>query len=119
MLIMVLLIPLTMIVFGVIFIKRPPAKINATYGYRTKMSMKNMKTWIFAHHYAGRIWTITGIAIAIPSVIAMALVFNREIATVGWTGGVIAFLQCIILCIPILFTERALKRKFDEYGSER
>ena len=88
MLIMVLLTPLTMIVFGAIFVKNPPAKINSIYGYKTKRSMKNTKTWIFAHHYAGRILFVTGVVITIPSVMAMAFVFHREIDTVGWTVAV-------------------------------
>ena len=119
MLIMVLLTPLAMIVFGAIFVNRPPAIINSVYGYRTKRSMKNTKTWIFAHHYAGRILFVTGVVITIPSVVAMAFVFHREIDTVGWTGGILVLLQCVLFCLPIAFTERALKTKFDEYGRER
>ena len=119
MLIMVLLTPLTMIIFGAIFVKNPPAKINSIYGYKTKRSMKNTKTWIFAHHYAGRILFVTGVVITIPSVMAMAFVFHREIDTVGWTVGIIVVVQCVLFCLPIVLTERALKTKFDEDGRER
>lgn len=48
--------PLLMIIFGAIFRKAAPKKINSLYGYRTTMSMKNRDTWEFAHHYFGRIW---------------------------------------------------------------
>lgn len=119
MLVMVLLIPLTMIVFGAIFVKRPPAEINSVYGYRTKRSMKNTQTWIFAHHCAGRILFVTGVVITTPSVAAMAFVFHREIDTVGWTGGIVVLVQCVLFCLPIAITESALKTKFDEYGRER
>ena len=41
MLLMDLLIPFTMIGFGKYFIKSAPKEINAVFGYRTSMSMKN------------------------------------------------------------------------------
>ena len=56
MLIMDLLIPFTMIGFGKMFLKKAPDQINYVFGYRTSMSMKNQDTWVFAHHYCGKIW---------------------------------------------------------------
>ena len=41
MLVIDLLIPLTMIGFGRLFLKKIPKDINALFGYRTSMSMKN------------------------------------------------------------------------------
>ena len=41
MLIMGLLIPLTMVGFGKLFLTRAPKNINMVFGYRTVMSMKN------------------------------------------------------------------------------
>ena len=49
MLIMGLLIPLTMVGFGKLFLTRAPKNINMVFGYRTVMSMKNRDTWEFAH----------------------------------------------------------------------
>ena len=57
---MVAIIPLTMIIIGVIFYNRAPKNINFIFGYRTDLSMKNEKTWKFAHHLLGKIWMITG-----------------------------------------------------------
>ena len=44
MLVMDLLIPLTMIIWGNYFMKKAPAQINSVFGYRTPMSMKNQDT---------------------------------------------------------------------------
>ena len=49
MVMMDLMIPLIMIVFGKVFLKNPPKEINLIYGYRTGRSMKNKDTWNFAH----------------------------------------------------------------------
>ena len=54
MLLFVLMIPLTMIYFGRRFFKSPPKSINATFGYRSTMSMKNQETWKLAHTVCGR-----------------------------------------------------------------
>lgn len=51
-----LLIPVTMIGFGKMFLKHSPKEINMAFGYRTSMSMKNRDTWEFAHKYCGKIW---------------------------------------------------------------
>ena len=53
-----LVIPIIMIGFGFLFGKRPPKEINYLCGYRTRMSMKNIDTWVFAHRYCGRLWRI-------------------------------------------------------------
>ena len=49
MLAMGLLLPAIMILFGAVFTKAAPKKINYIFGYRTVMSMKNRDTWEFAH----------------------------------------------------------------------
>ena len=50
-----LLIPATMIGFGLLFLKRPPKKINAIFGYRSMRSMRNEDTWRFAHQHCGKV----------------------------------------------------------------
>ena len=61
MLLFTLMTPAMMIGFGRSFFKRPPRDINATFGYRTTMSMKNQETWQLAHRVCGRYWFICGL----------------------------------------------------------
>ena len=61
MLLFTLMTPAVMIGFGRSFFKRPPRDINATFGYRTTMSMKNQETWQLAHRVCGRYWFICGL----------------------------------------------------------
>ena len=44
-----LIVPLTMVGFGAVFLRRPPRKINGAYGYRTARSMASQEAWDFAH----------------------------------------------------------------------
>ena len=119
MLIMDLLIPLTMIGFGKYFLKTAPKEINALFGYRTTMSMKNKDTWIFAHNYCGKIWYICGLMLLPVSIIVMILVIGKTKDTVGNVGGILCGVQMIPLIGSIFPTEKALKKTFDKNGNRR
>lgn len=119
MLLTALLIPLTMICFGTRFVRKPPDRINAVYGYRTRRSMKSADTWRFAHGYFGRLWKKIGWVLLPLSVIAMLPVRGRGEAAVGWTGAILMLVQMIVLLVPVFATERALKKQFDENGRKR
>lgn len=77
MLIMDLLIPVSMIGFGRIFMKKAPNEINETFGYRTAMSLKNKDTWEFAHKYCGKIWYIFGLVMLPITVIFMSFLIGK------------------------------------------
>ena len=120
MLIMNMLIPAIMIGVGLLFLKRPPKRINYVYGYRTKMSIKNDDTWNFAQKHCGKLWFRGGIFVSLPiTLIPMLFVFGKGVDTVGTVAAVIDFLQVILLCVSIIPTERALRRTFDKYGRRR
>lgn len=116
MLIFDLLIPSTMFGFGLLFMKRPPQKINGEFGYRTSRSMKNKDAWEFAHKYCGKIWCICG-GIMIPAtVIALLFVLKEAEGIVATVGGIVCVVQLVFLIGSIVPTERALKKNFDYYG---
>lgn len=119
MLLMDLLIPLTMIGFGKYFMKRAPKEINAVFGYRTSMSMKNQDTWTFAHHYCGKMWYISGIIFLALTVIVMISVTGAGEKMIGNVGGILCGIQMIPLIGSIIPTERALRKNFDKNGNRR
>lgn len=107
-----LLIPIMMMVFGWIFLRRPPREINGVYGYRTSRSMASKEAWDFAHRYFGKIWFWLGLGMVFFSVAAMFLCMGKDEAFVGVWGGVLCAVECVFLILPILPTEKALKRTF-------
>ncbi|MCI7135557.1 MAG: SdpI family protein [Clostridiales bacterium] len=119
MLLFVLLIPITMVYFGQRFFKSPPKSINATFGYRTTMSMKNWETWKLAHTVCGRFWFRCGRILLPLSVVPMLLVIGRGTETVGYTGVIIVFIQLVPLLCVIPVTEHALRKKFDKNGMRK
>lgn len=119
MLICNLLIPLTMIGFGLRFQKHPPKKINGLYGYRTSMSMKNEDTWQFAHMHCGKVWTVIGGILLAVTVAVSLWALPMDIQDIGIIGGILCFVQVCCLIGSIFPTEFALKRTFDEDGNRK
>lgn len=112
MLVMDLAIPCMMVIFGGLFAKRPPQKINAVFGYRTSMSMKNKDTWDFAHRFFGKIWFCVGLILLSLSLIPLLLVLGSDIENTGTIGGIVCLVQLIPLILPIIPTEIALRKHF-------
>ena len=111
------LIPLTMIGFGAYFRKNPPKDINASFGYRTKRSMKSQDAWQYAHEHCGKIWYLLGLIILLLSFASMIVLYcflNRDTTTVGAYGSIICGVQLLTLIVSVFPTEFALKKRFDQ-----
>lgn len=119
MLVIDLLIPLTMIIFGRIFMRSAPKEINSTFGYRTGRSMQNKDTWVFAHRYFGKIWFIGGLVLLPVSAIAMIFTLGQSEHTVSYVGAAICLAQLVLMALAIIPTEVALKKNFDSNGQKR
>lgn len=119
MLIMNLLLPFTMIGFGKYFMKKAPKEINAVFGYRTAMSMKNKDTWEFAHKYCGRIWYVCGCIMLPLTVLPMLFLIGKNEALTETVGTILIILQLIPLVGAIIPTELALRKHFDKDGNEK
>ena len=119
MLAMGLLFPVVMILFGTIFMKSAPKKINYILGYRTDMSMKNRDTWEFAHKYFGKLWIRYGLLLIPITVIPMLYVIGNSENVVATVGLIVSFVNTVTLIVPIFFTEKALNRTFDKDGKRK
>ena len=112
-----LLIPLLMLVFGWMLLKKPPKQINGIYGYRTARSMKNMDTWKFAHAYCGKLWCKIGGVMFPISMILMLVLKDKDSDTIGLWGGILITIQTLVVIIAIFPVEYALKKNFDKDGN--
>lgn len=119
MLMMDLLIPFMITGFGYFFLQKAPANINALFGYRTRMSMKNQDTWKFAHRYFGKLWYMWGRILLFLTVLVMLWMIGKSEDTIGTVGAILCHIQMIPLIGCIVPTERALKRHFDANGNRR
>ena len=114
-----LLFPAIMILFGTVFMKTAPKKINYIFGYRTDMSMKNRETWEFAHKYMGKLWFRLGFLLIPITVIPMLFVLGNSENVVATVGLIVGFVNTVTLIVPIFFTEKALNKAFDKDGNRK
>ena len=96
--------------------KCPPQKINSLIGYRTSRSKKNMDTWLFAHHYSGKLWWKVGWVILVPSIVIHLPFYGSPDDVIGIVGLILTFMQIAVLTGSIFPTEKALKNTFTEEG---
>lgn len=115
-LIIVLLIPISMLGYGLLWRLRPPNSMNTLYGYKTSWSMKSMKTWDFAHRHAGILWIFLSVPLGIISISVLFTFGNYDINGLSGVVMIITVVQLIILMMPILRTEIELRKKFYEKG---
>lgn len=114
-----LIVPVCMVVGGRAMWKHAPAQINDFVGYRTPRSTKNEDTWKFANAYCGRLWWKAGWMMLVPSALAHIPFYHGSEGTLGALGCVLCTVQCALMAALIFWTEKALKRVFDENGNRR
>jgi len=110
--------PLLMILFGLFLSKTPPTDINYVVGYRTKRSMASKEAWLFANVTAGKYWVKTGLC-SLPIFVIIGVVisiiynsFNIDESNLHYIFLGFMLIQVIVLLSVIPYTERKLKRKF-------
>ncbi|MBQ3589566.1 MAG: SdpI family protein [Clostridia bacterium] len=116
---MSLFVPLIMLIFGIVFLKKSPNKINPVYGYRSRRSMKSIEAWKFAHFLCAKIWLYAGIVMLLLTILAMLLVLNKSEETIGSVAQIVIYVQLAVLLLSIIPVEVALKRNFDENGNKK
>ena len=114
-----MLYSVAMILGGWFMWKHCPEKINSVVGYRSKRSKLNRETWRFAHENCGKRWWRIGWIMLIPTVLVQIPFYGKDDDTVGYLGLVICIVECTILLLSIIPTEKALKANFTEDGQRK
>ena len=99
---------------GLVMRKHPPKDMNWVYGYRTKRSMASQEAWDFGQHYSSKKLILSGVIAMGISPCGFFLTQLQEPVKV--VIGVILLL--LFAFLPIISTERALKREFPK-GSKK
>ena len=91
---------------------------NNVSGYRTKRSMQNQDTWDFAQKYSSKISLYMFFPSLILAIVIMPTMISKPIDRIGWIGLGITIIQMMSFIVIMIFTEKALKRTFDESGNK-
>lgn len=113
----VYVIPGIMVFFGGLMLDHPPKTINAAYGYRTTMSMKNQDTWDYAQAACAKRWRRWGRVLALITLIVLFFALRRP--TFADVLGIYTAFETAFLLASVAATEMDLRRTFDEKGERR
>lgn len=91
--------------------------IHNASGYRTTQSMKNQDTWDFAQKYCARMSLYMFFPSLTLAIAIMPTLISKSIDMIGWIGFGITMIQMLSFIVIMVFTENALKKKFDENGN--
>lgn len=105
--ILILLSPIVNLLGGVLLYMHAPSKPNSIYGYRTKNSMKNEKTWEFSNKYSSKLGIIYSIVLLIISLGLYLTVYGKYTSEIEWLYLIAYVVESIIV---ISMTERRLKQ---------
>ncbi len=119
MLICNMIIPVAMLAAGRMMWKHYPKQINSVVGYRTARSMKNMDTWKFAHEYCGKLWWKIGSIMIVPSVVIFLPFYHSGRSTIATVAIALGAIQLVAIIASIFPTEAALKKRFNDDGTQR
>ncbi|MCL2422466.1 MAG: SdpI family protein [Micrococcales bacterium] len=91
-----------------------------TTGYSTPWSLKNDDTFDFANKYAGRLMVRVCVACLVVTAITMPFLLGRSENVMAFGGLALIFgVTAALLIIPLVATERALRRTFTADGYRR
>ena len=116
---MVLVIPAAMLIAGLRWRSGKIPRYGDASGYRTRQSQRSPAAWAFAHVYFGRLWTILGAVLALLGIVAMMLCIGGDEDAVGMHFGLACGVQALAMLLPVIPTERALRRRFGPMGTGR
>ncbi len=97
---------------GVLFKLFPPKNINSIYGWRSRMSMKNIDTWTEAQRYGANAFITGGLILA-------ALGGIIQVAMPHLNDSILAALVFLCTAAIIYSGEAHLRKIFDKNGSRR
>ena len=95
----------TLVVMSTITLFYTPKKINSSYGYRTKASMRNQQTWEEANRYSSKLMLFCGLALPIIGLLSFFVSFLKQTGIIA--GTILTFLFTLL---PIPLTERHLRK---------
>ena len=80
--------------------------------------MKNEETWKFAHKTCGGLWWKLGVVMLIISALIHVPFYGASDDALSILSLIVTMLQLALIIASIFVIESALKKKFNEDGSE-
>ncbi|WP_162262218.1 SdpI family protein [Candidatus Methanomethylophilus sp. 1R26] len=90
----------------------PPKDPNHFCGYRTQRSMMSGESWKFAQVYSGKKMEWFGLVMMLPAAVSMIPAMDFDDDGIALLMAAVMMAELAIMMVPIILTEKALKKKF-------
>lgn len=124
----VLVGPVCLLVFGLIYLFLPPKEANYSLGFRCRRGMASVEAWQFTQFVAGVIWILLGLGLGIWALVSyrraadmeqMELLF-KAIHTILWEICLtIAGAICVNIAVIVFFDFRGNRRPSSKKKREK
>lgn len=113
---LVLVGPVVLLIFGLMYTYKPPKEANYSVGYRFWWGMASLDAWTFTQKLAGKLFTLVGAGLsAVMLIVSLVLLFLPMMATVI-TAAVCLLIELLVIggiCIAI---NVIVMKKYDKDG---
>ncbi|MDR7857448.1 SdpI family protein [Tissierella sp.] len=108
------IMPVSLIIYGSVYIKKAGGSISNFLGYRTVRSMLSEETWKYGNRRAGQIWIRLGLGLIIFSALYL-LFISKDFSKPSWLLAIVSVLSSMV---SLQTVDKELKEKFDEKGKK-
>ena len=112
--------PVLLMVFGGIYLLRPPAEANYRFGFRTYFGMGSIEAWQYSQKIAGVAFAILGLGLLIAMIVVIAgmekqdlfAMANTVLKSLLWQAGLTLVVRLVVtILVTVFFDSNADRRR--------
>ncbi len=111
--------PLLLLAFGLVYLLSPPKEANYSVGYRFYWGMSSLEAWKFTHTVAGSVWTGLGLVLSIVMAVICNVFRKMDIMAMVWAAVKCLCWELGLILLSILAINVTVVIIFDRYGYRR
>ncbi len=105
-----LLFPLIMLIFGILFRCGIPRSRNRWFGIRSRTTMKSQEAWQYAHRVCAVPLILLGLLLMVAAV--LLLIFCRDAAWLVWVSSAMAVITAAAALLCLQYAKRKIEKRF-------
>lgn len=115
----ILVIPVLLLIFGLLYFFKPIKEANHIFGYRAYFGMGSVEAWRFAQRFAGFIYMILGGVMTLAMVIVSIVLIWKDTFTLLTVSAICLIIELVLTGIAVLAINIYLAVRYDRYGYRR
>ncbi len=115
----VLIGPILLLIFGLIYFFAPPKEANHYFGYRCYFGMGSVNAWRFTQRLAGLVWAALGLVLTIIMLIVCASFRGKEIMDLLSSAAICIFWEAGLVIIASIVINILVAIRFNKDGELR